>query len=166
MCGTTSHSTEEQVAVCLTTRKAGPRVMVFRCVVFFPSPEKIARIIADCSINASYPGWRETLWDAQRALEIKYSVWVAQFEVHYKKKQFELQMRWHICMLIRPVSSLDCGFSVDGSECACNSVETLFLHKLSALSDWSFSTNKHEMQDQKAILKLKLLIDKSLDFRI
>lgn len=80
-------------------------VVRFRCWGVF---EKIARVEADCSINASYPGWRETLWDAQGALEIKYNVWVAQFEVHYKKAIWIANEATHICMLIRPVSSLVC----------------------------------------------------------
>lgn len=69
---------------------------------------KIARVEADCSINASYLGWRETLWDAQGAWEIKYNVWVAQFEVHYKKAIWIANEATRICMLIRPVSSLVC----------------------------------------------------------
>lgn len=122
-------------------------------------------VSADCSINASYPGWRETLWDAQGALEIKYNVWVAQFEVHYKKAIWIANEATHICMLIRPVSSLVCRLLVMG-----RNVHVALLRDCFCINYQLCPTDHFPKQTwnarSKGDSKIKIIDWQSLDFRI
>lgn len=122
-------------------------------------------VSADCSINASYPGWRETLWDAQGALEIKYNVWVAQFEVHYKKAIWIANEATHICMLIRAVSSLVCRLLLMGGNVRGALLRDCFCINYQLCPTDHFPKQTWNARS-KGDSKIKIIDWQSLDFRI